>query len=111
MRCFSILTCLVALLISRSVWSRLRRALILLCLVSCTCWQGKQPNKVQMCGPCHDNPTLHQSCFTTRNLDFPQGEETDELVMFDEDCMDMDPEDLPKRTLTEFAIYNAEVGL
>lgn len=30
--------------------------------------------------------------------------------MFDEDCMDMDPEELPKRTLTEFAIYNAEVG-
>ncbi|MEW5318123.1 MAG: hypothetical protein WDW38_009370 [Sanguina aurantia] len=37
-----------------------------------------------------------------------EGEETDELVMFDEDCMDMDPEELPKRTLTEFAIYNAE---
>lgn len=31
-------------------------------------------------------------------------------MMFDEECMGMDPEELPKRTLTEFAIYNAEVG-
>ena len=37
-------------------------------------------------------------------------EETDELVLADEECMDLDPEYLPRRLLTDFAIYNAEVG-
>ena len=37
-------------------------------------------------------------------------EETDELLLFDEECMDLDPEYLPRRLLTDFSIYNAEVG-
>ena len=36
-------------------------------------------------------------------------EETDELLLFDEDCADLDPEYLPRRLLTDFSIYNAEV--
>ncbi|PSC75867.1 DNA (cytosine-5)-methyltransferase 1-like [Micractinium conductrix] len=35
-------------------------------------------------------------------------EETDELLLFDEECMDLDPEYLPRRLLTDFSIYNAE---
>lgn len=39
-------------------------------------------------------------------------EETDELLMADPDdlAMGMHPEDLPRRTLTDFAFYNSEVG-
>lgn len=37
-------------------------------------------------------------------------EETDELLLFDEELMDVDPEYLPRRVLTDFTIYNAEVG-
>lgn len=37
-------------------------------------------------------------------------EETDELLLLDEEMLDADPEDLPRRLLTNFAIYNAEVG-
>ena len=36
-------------------------------------------------------------------------EETDEMLLFDEDMMDADPEYLPRRLLHDFAIYNAEV--
>ncbi|KAK9918243.1 hypothetical protein WJX75_002529 [Coccomyxa subellipsoidea] len=35
-------------------------------------------------------------------------EETDELLLLDEETLDADPEDLPRRLLTNFAIYNAE---
>ena len=35
-------------------------------------------------------------------------EETDEMLLFDEDMMDADPEDLPRRLLHDFAVYNAE---
>ncbi len=35
-------------------------------------------------------------------------EETDELLLFDEELMDVDPEFLPRRLLTDFTIYNAE---
>ncbi|KAF8055388.1 MET1B [Scenedesmus sp. PABB004] len=39
----------------------------------------------------------------------PEGvEETDELVLWDEEMADCDPEALPKRLLTDFSIYNAE---
>lgn len=38
-------------------------------------------------------------------------EETDEMLLFDEEMMDADPEDLPRRLLHDFAIYNAEVGV
>ncbi len=37
-------------------------------------------------------------------------EETDELLLLDEEMLDADPEDLPRRLLTNFAVYNAEVG-
>jgi len=36
-------------------------------------------------------------------------EETDELLLWDEEMADVDPELLPKRLLTDFSIYNAEV--
>ena len=38
-------------------------------------------------------------------------EETDELLLLDEEMLDAPPEDLPRRLLTNFAVYNAEVGL
>ena len=34
--------------------------------------------------------------------------ETDELLLVDEDMLDADPEQLPRRLLSDFAIYNAE---
>jgi hypothetical protein len=37
-------------------------------------------------------------------------EETDELLLWDEEMADVDPEQLPRRLLTDFSIYNAEVG-
>lgn len=36
-------------------------------------------------------------------------EETDELLLWDEELADCDPEYLPKRLITDFSIYNAEV--
>lgn len=39
----------------------------------------------------------------------PDVEETDELLLWDEELADIDPELLPKRLLTDFSIYNAEV--
>lgn len=36
-------------------------------------------------------------------------EETDELLLWDEEMADIDPELLPRRLLTDFSIYNAEV--
>ena len=35
-------------------------------------------------------------------------DEMDELVLMDEDAMDLSPEDLPRRVLTDFAVYNSE---
>lgn len=35
-------------------------------------------------------------------------EETDELLLFDEEVMDLDPEYLPRRLLTDFSIYNTD---
>ena len=37
-------------------------------------------------------------------------EETDELLLLDEEMLDAPPENLPRRLLTNFAVYNAEVG-
>lgn len=37
-------------------------------------------------------------------------EETDELLLLEEEMLDADPEDLPRRLLTNFAIYNSEVS-
>ena len=34
----------------------------------------------------------------------------DELLLLDEEMLDAAPEDLPRRLLTNFAVYNAEVG-
>ena len=36
-------------------------------------------------------------------------DETDELLLMDEDAYDVDPDQLPRRVLTSFAVYNAEV--
>lgn len=36
-------------------------------------------------------------------------EETDELLLWDEEMADVDPELLPRRLITDFSIYNAEV--
>jgi hypothetical protein len=36
-------------------------------------------------------------------------EETDELLLWDEEMADVDPECLPKRLITDFSIYNGEV--
>jgi hypothetical protein len=38
-------------------------------------------------------------------------EETDELLLMDEELFDAPPEDLPHRQLTDFSIYNAEVSM
>ena len=35
----------------------------------------------------------------------------DELLLSEDDMFNADPEDLPRRLLTNFAIYNSEVGL
>ncbi len=35
-------------------------------------------------------------------------DEMDELVLMDEDMMDLPPEDLPRRALSDFAVYNSE---
>ncbi|DBA84315.1 TPA: hypothetical protein ACH3X2_006369 [Trebouxia sp. C0005] len=35
-------------------------------------------------------------------------DEMDELVLMDEDAMDLSPEDLPRRVLSDFAVYNSE---
>lgn len=35
-------------------------------------------------------------------------EETDELLLAEEDLWDADPEDLPRRLLSDFSVYNAE---
>ncbi len=35
-------------------------------------------------------------------------DEIDELVLMDEDAMDLPPEDLPRRVLSDFAVYNSE---
>ena len=37
-------------------------------------------------------------------------DETDELLLMDEDAYDVDPDQLPRRVLTSFAVYNAEVS-
>ena len=42
--------------------------------------------------------------------DVKEEEETDELLLMDEEMLDAPPEDLPRRLLTNFAVYNAEVG-
>lgn len=36
-------------------------------------------------------------------------EEADELLLCDDDAGDVAPEDLPRRLLSEFAVYNSEV--
>jgi hypothetical protein len=35
-------------------------------------------------------------------------EETDELLLLEEDMLDAHPDDLPRRLLADFAVYNAE---
>jgi hypothetical protein len=37
-------------------------------------------------------------------------EETDELLLWDDEMAGMDPEDLPRRRLLDFSLYNAEVS-
>ncbi len=37
-------------------------------------------------------------------------EETDELLLMDEDALLMDPEHLPRQLLSDFAVYNSEVS-
>lgn len=37
-------------------------------------------------------------------------DETDELLLMDEDVLLMDPEHLPRQLLSDFAVYNSEVG-
>lgn len=36
-------------------------------------------------------------------------EETDELLMADEEVFDVDPESLPRRLLKDFSVYDSEV--
>ena len=36
-------------------------------------------------------------------------EETDELLLADDDAYDVDPDQLPHRILTDFSVYNNEV--
>ena len=35
-------------------------------------------------------------------------DEMDELVLMDDEMMDLPPEDLPRRVLSDFAVYNSE---
>ena len=35
-------------------------------------------------------------------------DEIDELVLMDEDTVELSPEDLPRRVLSDFAVYNSE---
>lgn len=57
-------------------------------------------------GPATDNAMCREQCL----LPDQEEEETDELLLLDEEMLDADPEDLPRRLLTNFAVYNAEVG-
>ena len=36
-------------------------------------------------------------------------EETDELLLADDELFDVDPEALPRRVMSDFSIYNSEV--
>lgn len=40
--------------------------------------------------------------------DVQEQDEIDELVLADDDMFDMAPEDLPRRVLSDFAVYNSE---
>ena len=47
--------------------------------------------------------------FVNRFFPLPQvDDEMDELVLMDDEMMDLPPEDLPRRVLSEFAVYNSE---
>lgn len=37
-------------------------------------------------------------------------DETDELLLADDELFDVDPEALPRRLLADFSVYNSEVG-
>ena len=37
-------------------------------------------------------------------------DETDELLLAEDESFDVDPEQLPHRVLTDFAVYNTEAG-
>ena len=53
--------------------------------------------------------TCSESCQVCQQGCAAQGEaETDELLLLDEDMLDVDPEQLPRRLLSDFSIYNAE---
>ena len=53
---------------------------------------------------------VHISRAQTAVFGLQEQEETDELLLMDEEMLDAPPEDLPRRLLTSFAVYNAEVG-
>ena len=61
-----------------------------------------------------DVPCLSDPCpgtaVTAGGCPEQEEEETDELLLLDEEMLDAPPEDLPRRLLTNFAVYNAEVG-
>lgn len=42
-------------------------------------------------------------------LFFQVGDETDELLLADDEMYDVDPETLPRRLLSDFSVYNSEV--
>ena len=59
----------------------------------------------------HSMLVLNTLCLlssTKRGLWRQTEAETDELLLVDEDMLDADPEQLPRRLLSDFAIYNAE---
>lgn len=60
----------------------------------------------------HNPGTISVAAAAALLPQIPDGaEETDELLLWDDELADCDPEYLPKRLLTDFSIYNAEVSL
>lgn len=61
---------------------------------------GTQAHAAKLCG---QHPQSIHYLFVHRHNPIPH-------VLSSQECMDLDPEYLPRRLLTDFSIYNAEVG-
>lgn len=57
---------------------------------------------------CPDAP--RKTMLFNRPAGLQEHEETDELLLMDEEALLMDPEHLPRQLLSDFAVYNSEVG-
>jgi hypothetical protein len=90
----------------------------LACLPACllaallhACLGVTSPTRAASFPSCHQCPAACTApCPRVPQAYRKEEEETDELLLFDEDVMDLDPEYLPRRLLTDFSIYNADVS-